>query len=75
MFPVVRILRKAAMADVVKLIQKFGGTEVNEDALRPYTDNALAMQTVVYKNMKLNHINDNEIWSWVLQACIKAGHI
>ena len=75
MFPVVRILRKAAMAGMAKLVQKFGGAEADEDTLRLYTDNALAMQMVVYKNMKLNHTGDKLIRSWVLKACIKAGHI
>ena len=63
------------MADVVKLIQKFSGAEVDEDTLRLYTDNALAMQIVVYENMKLNHTGDELIQSWVLKACIKAGCI
>ena len=60
MFPMVHILRKAAMADMVKLIQKFGGAEVDENTLRPYTDNALVMQTVVYENVKLNHTLEAE---------------
>ena len=80
MFPVARILRKAAMADMVKLVQKFGGAEVDDDMLSPYADNALAMQTAVYENMKLERTLEAErramdftLRSEVFKARLKAG--
>ena len=82
MFPVVRIVRKAAMADVVKLVQKFGGAKVDDDTLSPYAHNALAMQTAVYEKMKIDRALEAEkravdftMRSEVLRARIKAGRI
>ena len=82
MFPVVRIIRKAAMADVIKLVQRFGGAEVGDDTLSPYAHNALAMQTAMYEKMKIDRAleaqrraMDFNLRSEVFRARIKAGRI
>ena len=62
--PVARILRKVAMADMVKPTQKFssahGTAEVDEDMLRSYTQSTFELQQSEYNKVKLKHTCEAE---------------
>ena len=77
MFPVARILRKAAMAEMVKLAQKFssarGAAEVDEDMLRLYTQGVFELQQFEYKKMKLDACANLRSTRWTSTCAVKCS--